>query len=244
MATTTPDNISYPTNASTKKPIEGHIEDTATSIQTALNTKAASSHSHATTDITSGTLGVARGGTGATTLTSGGYLKGAGTGAVTAQTGVPAADITSGALDFNRLPSGSVIQVGGVNTGTTLAGTFSGTVLTSFTFAPKLANSKLLLQSSAVVVGEYNNVDNEFYMAAYRDGNLVTLSRQTAGHFHFSGSLNVGWMSFNHYFTSWGTNSANIEIKVGNSSSMYANYPYYTNNYTGTAGFSIIEFMP
>lgn len=40
MANTTPDNISYPTNASSKKTIEGHLQDTATSVQTALNTKA------------------------------------------------------------------------------------------------------------------------------------------------------------------------------------------------------------
>ncbi len=36
MATTSPDNISYPTNASAKKTIEGHIQDTATSVQTAI----------------------------------------------------------------------------------------------------------------------------------------------------------------------------------------------------------------
>lgn len=40
MATTSPNNISYPTNASAKKTIEGHLEDTAASIQTALDTKA------------------------------------------------------------------------------------------------------------------------------------------------------------------------------------------------------------
>ena len=44
---------------------------------------AASSHNHAASNITSGTLGVARGGTGATTFTSGAALIGAGTGAVT-----------------------------------------------------------------------------------------------------------------------------------------------------------------
>ena len=44
---------------------------------------AASTHKHAAGDITSGTLGVARGGTGATTFTSGAALIGAGTGAVT-----------------------------------------------------------------------------------------------------------------------------------------------------------------
>ena len=36
MANTTPDNVSYPTNASPKKTIEAHIQDTATSVQTAI----------------------------------------------------------------------------------------------------------------------------------------------------------------------------------------------------------------
>lgn len=38
MATTSPDGISYPNSASTKKTIEAHIQDTATSVQSALNT--------------------------------------------------------------------------------------------------------------------------------------------------------------------------------------------------------------
>ena len=44
---------------------------------------AAASHTHATGDITSGTFGVARGGTGRSSLTSGYFLRGNGTGAVT-----------------------------------------------------------------------------------------------------------------------------------------------------------------
>lgn len=67
MANTTPDNISYPTSASSKKTIEGHIQDTATSVQTAitdvrgdvdtlLSGKANTTHVHAATDVTSGTL--------------------------------------------------------------------------------------------------------------------------------------------------------------------------------------------
>lgn len=45
---------------------------------------AASSHNHAAGDINSGTLGVGRGGTGATTFTSGALLKGNGTSAIAA----------------------------------------------------------------------------------------------------------------------------------------------------------------
>lgn len=44
---------------------------------------AASSHNHSTSDITSGTISVARGGTGRSTLTSGHFLRGNGTGAIT-----------------------------------------------------------------------------------------------------------------------------------------------------------------
>lgn len=254
MSTTSPDNISYPTNASAKKTIEGHLLDTATSIQIALNTKAASSHSHATTDITSGTLEVARGGTGVSTLTSGAYLKGAGTSAITVQTGIPAGDITSGQLNAARMTAGSVVQVVGITTTTTLAGTLGagsatptsgqGSQLTSFNFTPKFSTSKLLLQSSAVVVGEYNNVQNDFYMAAYYGSTLVALQRNSAAHFHFSGSLNLGWLSFNHIFNSWGTSTETISIRIGGDqgSSMYANYPYFTNVYSGgTAGFTLTE---
>ena len=51
--------------------------------QESLDGKANSSHNHSASNITSGTLGVARGGTGRSTLTSGYFLRGNGTGAVT-----------------------------------------------------------------------------------------------------------------------------------------------------------------
>jgi hypothetical protein len=50
-----------------------------------------------------GTIAVSKGGTGATTLTDGAYLKGAGTSPVTAQTGIPAGDITSGNIAAARI---------------------------------------------------------------------------------------------------------------------------------------------
>jgi hypothetical protein len=67
MAATSPDNISYPSNADAQKTIEQRIEDTAVSVQSALNTKAASSHVHSAGDVTSGNLAVAQGGTGVST---------------------------------------------------------------------------------------------------------------------------------------------------------------------------------
>jgi hypothetical protein len=47
-------------------------------------------------------LAVGSGGTGASSLASGGYLKGTGTSAITSQSGIPASDITSGILPIAR----------------------------------------------------------------------------------------------------------------------------------------------
>lgn len=78
---------------------------------------AAAVHTHSAADVTSGTLSVARGGTGASALTSGNFLRGNGTGAVTTRTpaqvltdiGAAAvshahstADLTSGTLGVAR----------------------------------------------------------------------------------------------------------------------------------------------
>ena len=61
---------------------------------------------------TAGTLTVPGGGTGATSFTSGAYLKGAGTSAVTAQAGIPASDITSGVLPISRGGNGNTLGPG------------------------------------------------------------------------------------------------------------------------------------
>lgn len=61
----------------------GFIRGQRLATLTELNGKANSSHNHSASNITSGTLGVARGGTGRSTLTSGYFLRGNGTGAVT-----------------------------------------------------------------------------------------------------------------------------------------------------------------
>jgi hypothetical protein len=69
------------------------------------------------------TVTVGQGGTGATTLASGGYLKGAGTSAITSQTGIPAGDITSGTLGVDRGGTG-------IATTTAYSVVFSGTTAT------------------------------------------------------------------------------------------------------------------
>lgn len=90
-----------------------------------------------TGDITlAGTLALANGGTGATTLTSGGYLKGNGTSAITSQTGIPAGDITSGTLSVARGGTGATTLASGgylKGNGTTAITSQSGIPATDIT---------------------------------------------------------------------------------------------------------------
>jgi microcystin-dependent protein len=60
-------------------------------------------------------LSVANGGTGASSFTSGAYIKGAGTGALTAQVGIPGSDISSGQVSssFGGAPTGGIMPFAG-----------------------------------------------------------------------------------------------------------------------------------
>jgi len=75
----------------------------------------------AASQITSGTLGVARGGTGATTLT--GYVKGTGTAALTASSTIPASDIGSGAALTKTDDTNVTLTLGGTPASALLAAT-------------------------------------------------------------------------------------------------------------------------
>jgi hypothetical protein len=136
---------------------------------------------------------------------------------------------------------GHVIQVVSSQTTNTLTGTFggsanptstSGTLFHSFNFTPKFSNSKLFLQSTNLIMGEYANVSDEFFMAAFYDTTRAALVVPSAAYTHFAGSLNLGFYSFNNLFNSWGTSEKTINIRVGSSGSggsMYANTNYYYN---------------
>lgn len=132
------------------------------------------------------TLPVANGGTGAATLTSGAYLKGAGAAAVTAQTGIPAGDITSGTLSSARLSSGTVLQTLGV-TQTGQTSTASGSPVDiaglTVTITPRSASSKFLL-TGMVNSGYSNSTGGWVYWNFARSGtNLVFSSGSTANIF-------------------------------------------------------------
>ena len=68
----------------------------------AVNAPITNSGTSSSANLSLSTVPVNKGGTGATSLTSGSYLKGAGTSAITSQSGIPAGDITSGTLPVAR----------------------------------------------------------------------------------------------------------------------------------------------
>ncbi len=84
-----------------------YCDGVTSNIQTQLNGKASSSHNHSASNITSGTLGVARGGTGKTTHTSNAVLTGNGESAVNniaTASGALYATSANGAAKFGTLP--------------------------------------------------------------------------------------------------------------------------------------------
>ena len=90
--------------------------------------------------ISTGTLPIQSGGTGAATFASGAYLKGNGTGAFATQSGIPAGDITSGTLATSIFPTGApTLFQGGLISGvsglvtTTFSPAFSATPAISLT---------------------------------------------------------------------------------------------------------------
>lgn len=156
-----------------------------------------------------------------------------------------------------KIIPGSIIQtVASVSTNS-LTGTLGGasnpsstdgTQFHTFSFTPKFANSKILLQSSNVVMGEYANATDEFYMAAYYDTTRIAIVAPTAGHASFTNGQNVAFHSFNHMFDSWGTASKTIQVRVGsyasNVGSMYVNTNYYYNSFaagTRNVSFTLME---
>lgn len=114
--------------------------------------------------VPTGTVTVGEGGTGATTLTSGAYLKGAGTSAITSQIGIPATDITSGQLGYGIVPVGSVLQVlSKTDTTAYSAGVAATTWYTwpssrlALAITPKFATSKILIMVNVSLGNSLND---------------------------------------------------------------------------------------
>lgn len=132
-------------------------------------------------------VSVINGGTGATTLTSGTYLKGAGTSAITTQTGIPGGDITSGTI--------SIAYGGtGVTTGTGLVPIIPSSVSVSSGTGSIASDGKVTFTGAQTVT--LNNV----FSAAYDSYRLIqtytTGTTGTTGYRLISGGTDLSAASY------------------------------------------------
>jgi hypothetical protein len=194
---------------------------------------------------TSDNLTVARGGTGATTFMSGAYLKGAGTSAITTQTGIPATDITSAILDASRLPAGLVLQAATSVLTTTPSTTSSAFVASglSVTLTPRSSNSKFLLFTS-LNTGNTGSAWNYFAFArgTTKIGLGVSGTVNTGGQFFVTDNGRMDTVTM-HYFDSPATSS---DVTYNLYFATYANTAYLNrrgadSTFRGSSSLTVLE---
>jgi hypothetical protein len=186
---------------------------------------------------------VSEGGTGATTLTSEAYLKGAGTSAITAQTGIPAGDITSGTLTAARLPSGTVIQSVTYSYNTYVTGT--GTTNTDIHSGTRPAITAKRSDSSFLVIASMNWLQEgtrRQVLRCLRNGTLVSPE------YVFPTAIGSGWTTANMLFQ-WldsSARTAGTTYTFSFQTAVTAGTWYYNYNFgglTGVSTYTILEIV-
>ena len=142
--------------------------------------------------------------------------------------------------------SGDGISVSG--SGATITNS-SGYQLFNTAFTPKHSTSKIIIQTSNVVMGEQSNSGDWGWLAAWYDTTNVAFVYGSPLYSHFSGNLNLMIHSLNHTFNSWGATEKNINVRGGMNGAGYilhqssgASY-YPTSPSTQTVGLTIMEVM-
>jgi hypothetical protein len=132
---------------------------------------------------------VASGGTGATTLASGGYLKGAGTSAVTSQTGVPAADVTgtvavgNGGTGATTLASGGYLKGAGASAITSQSGIPAGDITSGTISDARLPAFGSQLIASQSFSAQNSIIFNNVFSSLYDSYQIITnLTASSGGH--------------------------------------------------------------
>jgi hypothetical protein len=190
--------------------------------------------------VPSGTVTVSEGGTGATTLTSGAYLKGQGTSTITAQTGIPAGDINSGTLSEARLPSGTVIQsvfytysTYTTGTGTTYVDIHSGT---RPAITAKRSDSRFIVLASMNWLQEGTRRQ---VLRMLRNGSVVGQEQI------FATAIGSGWTTANMFFQWHDTTArtAGTTYTFSFQSAVSAGTWYYNYNFGGLNGVSTYTIL-
>jgi hypothetical protein len=112
----------------------------------------------------------------------------------------------------------------------------AGCLITSVSFTPKSASSKILIQTNSVALWETQNVADHFYLWAANDsaGNVLTKS---GGYLPLFGSgLHGAIINLNGTANSWGTSTNTISFRIGTSGGPGDYYQW--NPWYGAGGFN------
>jgi len=94
-------------------------------------------------------------------------------------------------------------------------GPSGGYQLFNTSFTPKSGTSKIVVQTSSVVIGEETNGGNVAWLGAWYDSTLIGCNSGTAHYNSFANSDQFGHYSLCHSVASWGTSAKNINIRAG-----------------------------
>ena len=220
----------------------GLIADSAlTSRVTAVEGRATSLESRATT--LEGVRPVSIGGTGASTLASGGYLKGNGTSAITSQSGIPATDITSALLNVARMPSGTTLQTQYYqHSGTNY---FASTSFVDLHSGLRLSFTPLRSDSRIIIMGAMNFLQEGSHRQVtrcYRDSGQTSVVGYDVW---FSTAITYGWTSaiMSQIWQDTASHTPGVALIYSFKVASSANNIYYNYNYDGQPGTSAYVIM-
>jgi hypothetical protein len=112
----------------------------------------------------------------------------------------------------------------------------AGCLITSVSFTPKSASSKILIQTNSVALWETQNVADHFYLWAANDSAGNVLVKSGAYLPLFGSGLHGAIINLNGTANSWGTSANTISFRIGTSGGP-GNY-YQWNPWYGASGFN------
>jgi hypothetical protein len=148
--------------------------------------------------------------------------------------------------------TGSVLQVAYTYfDGMTTSGTAgipstitNGVQIFNISFTPKSATSQLLVQTSAIVIGEEANVGDKCWLALWNASTFICANSGTAFYSHFAGNIQMGCYSLNNVYASGSTSARTVQVRAGiDNGTAYVN-GNSSDNYTGSSarvGMTVME---
>jgi hypothetical protein len=112
----------------------------------------------------------------------------------------------------------------------------AGCLITSVSFTPKSASSKILIQTNSVALWETQNVADHFYLWAANDSAGNVLVKSGAYLPLFGSGLHGAIINLNGTANSWGTSANTISFRIGTSGGP-GNY-YQWNPWYAASGFN------